>query len=84
MFTEKLRFKASHEQGKKSGRKAEHDLRMGLRGLPLLTELLRSAPYPIDQESGRKAEHDLGWDGEVSIPSGTLRDMKRYAFHVGS
>ncbi len=41
---------------------------MGWRGFPLLTEPLRSAPYPIDQESGRLRSIPLGWDGEVASP----------------
>ncbi|MDJ0517917.1 MAG: hypothetical protein QNJ74_17260 [Trichodesmium sp. MO_231.B1] len=41
--TEKLRFKASHEQGEKAV--------LRWRGFPKSAEPLRSAPYPIDQEN---------------------------------
>ncbi len=75
--TEKLRYKASPFMEKKRSF-AEHDLRMGWRGLLAISNRQRQRWF---------AEHDLGWDGvsavadiksgaalqeRVSVPSGTL------------
>ncbi len=71
----------SHESGVRSQdlEVRSQDLEVKSQEESRITEKLRFKASPHRRKSGRSSELPVGWDGEVSVPSGTLRVSCRSA-----